>query len=158
MTSLSAISANVGTLNAGILQNSGGSAIFNLNSGYIEFNNGSYMKVSGVGFGAGSNYLEWYGPTVSSASNFAACTDANAIYYLKTNGQAYFAGQVNPIIVRNLSGTGTEYVPYGCTYVTAVLIGAGGGGASSNSGARPTGGGGGGEFAKAHSPSHQDRA
>jgi hypothetical protein len=95
VTQLSAISANIGTVNAGIIQSTAGQTTFNLNSGYIEFNNGVNMKVTGVGFGSASKYLEWYGPTQSSASNFAACTDALAHYYLKTDGTAYFGGSIN---------------------------------------------------------------
>lgn len=99
VTQLSAISANLGTVTAGRVQNASGSVVLactdaNVPSGYIEFNNGTYMKVSGVNFGANSNYLEWYGPTKPTTGNFAACTDAAAIYYIKNNGACYFGGGI----------------------------------------------------------------
>jgi hypothetical protein len=90
VTQLSAIAANIGAVTAGTVSNASGSAIFDLNNGFIEFNNGVFMFVSGVGFGAASNYIQWFGPTQSSSSNFAACTDALGIYWIKTDGTYKF--------------------------------------------------------------------
>jgi hypothetical protein len=144
VSSLSAINANIGAATAGTLT-------FTSATSYILFNNGTYMKVSGVGFGAASNYLEWFGPTVSTASNFAACTDSNAKYYLKTNGSAYFGGQLSPIITRTYTyatPSGTEVVPYGVTSCTILAYGGGGGGAATSGGAYNCGGGGGAGFSQ----------
>lgn len=60
-------------------------------AGRIVWNNGAYMKVSGVGFGTSSQFLEWFGPSMAVNS----CSEATAIYYLKTNGSAYFGGSLS---------------------------------------------------------------
>jgi predicted phage tail protein len=85
VTTLSSISANLGAVTAGTITMSSASS-------YIQWTNGTYMKVTGVGFGNASQFIEWYGPVVSSASNFAACTAANALFYLTVSGGAYFGG------------------------------------------------------------------
>lgn len=59
---------------------------------------GAYMKVTGAPFGSTSQFIEWYGPELAS---IALCTEANAIYYLKTNGDAYFGGSLAAGILRN---------------------------------------------------------
>jgi predicted phage tail protein len=89
VSSLSSLSANLGTVTAGVVQNSSGSAKFDLTNGEIVFNNGSYMKVTGTGFGSSNQFIEWYGPTQSSLST---CTETNALFYLTTSGGAYFGG------------------------------------------------------------------
>lgn len=64
----------------------------------ITFNNGTVMKVSGVGFGSSNQFIEWIGP---SQSSLAGCTEANAIQYIKTNGSAYFGGTLSAGILKN---------------------------------------------------------
>ncbi len=76
VTSLSAISANLGTVNEGT----------------VIFNNGTYMRVMGIGFGVSSNLLDWYGPTQASIST---CSETNAIFYQDTSGNSYHGGFVN---------------------------------------------------------------
>jgi hypothetical protein len=148
VSQLAAISANLGTVTAGIVQNSGGSAKFDLNNGFIEFNNGTYMKVSGVGFGAGGNYLEWYGPTQSAASNFVACTDALGIYWIKTDGTSYFGGTTkNPVLVNTYKGSAAavEVIPVNSSKVIIEIYGGGGpGGNGFGTSCTGAGGGGGG--------------
>lgn len=87
-TTLSAITSNLGTVNAGVVQSTDGKAKFDLNNARIVFNNGTHMKVVGNGFGQNSDLLEWYGPTQSEASNFAACTTANGYSYVKATTTA----------------------------------------------------------------------
>jgi hypothetical protein len=58
----------------------------------LYINNGSYMKVQGSAFGSSNQFIEWYGVSKSPANNFQACTESNAIYYLKVDGGAYFGG------------------------------------------------------------------
>lgn len=89
VTQLSAISSNVGTLTAGVLRNVSGSTRFDLGAGTILFDNGAVMKATGNGFGSTGQFIEWFGPRQPSLSN---CTEFNATYYLKTNGDAYFGG------------------------------------------------------------------
>ena len=49
------------------------------------------MTVWGAGFGSAGQFIEWTGPT---QSNLANCTEANALKFVKTNGQAYYAGGI----------------------------------------------------------------
>ena len=85
-TTLSAITANMGTVTAGVVQSTNGQVKFDLNNAYIVWNNNTHMKVVGNGFGQNSDFLEWFGPTQLPATNFAACTTANAYSYVKTSG------------------------------------------------------------------------
>lgn len=96
--SLSAISANVGTVTAGLVRSTSGNAYFDLDNARIVFNNGSVMKVQGVGFGSANQFIEWFGPV---QNNFSNCTEANATYYLKTNGSAYFGGALSAGTLKN---------------------------------------------------------
>lgn len=73
--SLSAISANLGTVT----------------SGQIIIRSGNSMKVIGNGFGSAGQFLEWSGPSLANTNQ---CTEANAISFLKTNGQSYYAGGI----------------------------------------------------------------
>jgi hypothetical protein len=91
VSQLSAITANLGSITAGFMESSSGNMIIDLNGQTIQFNNGAYMKVTGDGFGSSNQFIEWYGPTQSSLSN---CTEANAIWYLKTTGTAFFGGSL----------------------------------------------------------------
>lgn len=141
VTQLSALTATMGTVTAGVVQNASGSAKFDLTNGKIVFNNGVYMKVTGIGFGANSDYLEWYGPTVSEASNFVACNDANAIFYLKTDGTAFFGGVTNaPLVTHEYVNVttsdivGYEIVPRGVDKVLIELWGASGTGGNNTDG------------------------
>lgn len=63
----------------------------NMGAGKIVFDNGAVMKVQGVGFGTSNQFIEWFGP--KRAIN--TCDEASAIYYLKTNGSAYFGGSLS---------------------------------------------------------------
>lgn len=101
--SLSAISANIGTVTAGTIRSSDSKTTFDVAAGRITFNNGSFMKVSGNGFGSSNQFLEWYGP---SKSTLEQCTEALAIQYLRTDGQAFFGGKVAEGQLRTTKTTG----------------------------------------------------
>jgi hypothetical protein len=143
VTSLSAIAANIGTITAGTLSNSGGSALIDLNNSFIEFNNGVRMIVRGLGFGVASNYLEWFGPTQSSASNFVACTDALGIYWLKTDGTFKFGTSTQASATTKFTGpsTNTVTIPGGKQQMILELFADTGLGGHGN-GTDPGGGGG----------------
>lgn len=102
VTSLSALSANIGDVTAGVVRNASGSAKFDLTAGRIVFDNGSVMKVSGNGFGSSSQFIEWFGPRKNSLSE---CTEQNASYYLKTDGSSYFGGSLSAGTIKNAIGT-----------------------------------------------------
>ncbi len=102
VASLSALSANIGDVTAGVVRNASGSAKFDLNAGRIIFDNGSVMKVSGNGFGSSGQFIEWFGPR---KANLADCTEANASYYLKTDGSSYFGGSLSAGTIKNAIGT-----------------------------------------------------
>lgn len=82
-----------GVLTAGITQN----ADWNVGTGRIIWDNGSHMKVAGVGFGSANQFIEWFGPKI----DISLCTEANAIQYLKTNGDAFFGGSLSAGVLKN---------------------------------------------------------
>lgn len=57
-------------------------------TGKVIFNNGSVMKIQGLGFGSSNQFLEWYGPTMSLSS----CNESNGYMWFKLNGDSYFGG------------------------------------------------------------------
>lgn len=102
VTSLSSLTANLGTVTAGVLQNSSGGAKFDASNSRIMFNTapgttGGYVRISGVGFGPGNAYIDWYGAKPAGQSTdsgiISSLTDAGAKAYIKTNGEAVFAGR-----------------------------------------------------------------
>jgi hypothetical protein len=99
-----AVDANGNLAGFQLIGSDQGPASFNLintdlrmGTGRVIFNNGTYMKVQGVGFGASGDFIEWYGPTMA----INACTRANAISYLTTSGQAYFGGSLSAGVTKN---------------------------------------------------------
>lgn len=66
-------------------------------NGHIIFDNGTFMKVQGIGFGTVNQFIEWFGPSM----DYNICSEANAISYLKTNGDAYFGGTLSAGILKN---------------------------------------------------------
>lgn len=89
VTELSSISANVGTVTAGVLQNISGTAKFDLTNAQIVLNTGAYMKVQGIGFGSTNQFIEWFGPTQTDLAN---CTELNAVSYKTITGNEYMGG------------------------------------------------------------------
>ncbi|PCI51906.1 MAG: hypothetical protein COB49_00450 [Alphaproteobacteria bacterium] len=57
----------------------------------INYRLGGYIKKTGLGFGSSNQFLEWYGPDI--AENLM--TEANAISYLTTAGDAFFGGSLS---------------------------------------------------------------
>lgn len=79
---LGAISADLGTVDAGT----------------IEFASGGFTRrISRTPFGSANQFIEWFGPTVA----VGAMTEANAITYLKVDGSAYFGGTLSAGILKN---------------------------------------------------------
>jgi hypothetical protein len=89
--------AQIGTLTVGKLSSGTLNADMNVGSGRIVFDNGVSMKVQGVGFGTANQFIEWFGP--KRAIN--TCSEANATYYLKMDGSAYFGGSLSAGILKN---------------------------------------------------------
>jgi hypothetical protein len=114
VTALSAITANVGELTAGVIRNAGDTYRVDVTNGRTIVRTGGYIKVTGAPFGSSSQFIEWYGPDQAS---LATCTEANAVYYLKTNGSAYFGGTLAAGIIRNSAQTtdtsATATIPIG---------------------------------------------
>lgn len=102
VSSLSAISANIGTVTAGLLRNAANTAAFDLTNSRILFNTGTVMMVIGLGFGTSNQFLLWFGPT---RSNVNQCSEANAIFYLRKDGAAYFGGSLSAGVLRNAGQT-----------------------------------------------------
>jgi hypothetical protein len=89
-----------GSLTATIQQN----ADILVGTGRIIWDNGSYIKASGIGFGTSNQFLEWFGPR-PAGGNLSLCSEANAIQYLKTNGDAYFGGTLSAGLLKNAAAT-----------------------------------------------------
>lgn len=94
---LSVSKLSAGTLGAAITQN----ADWTVGTGKIIWDNGTYMKVSGVGFGTTSQFIEWFGPKM----DISLCSEANAIQFLKTDGSAYFGGSLSAGTLKNAAQT-----------------------------------------------------
>jgi hypothetical protein len=75
-----------------------------LGTGRVVFNNGSFMRVQGVGFGVASDLLSWFGPTMP----LAHCSRANAISYEAVDGDAYFGGTLSAGVLKNGAQTSVE--------------------------------------------------
>jgi len=121
VSTVSAITANLGTITAG----------------EIIFDNGTNMMVEGIGFGASSNLLLWYGPHQASITT---CTKANAYFYLATDGTSC---SVKPSATTTYTTSQTITIPAGTNTVTLELWGDTGLGNAGNN-TIPTFGGGGG--------------
>ncbi|SEJ87634.1 hypothetical protein SAMN05518849_11690 [Sphingobium sp. AP50] len=102
VNTLSAISADIGTVQAGMIRNAAGTSQFDVTNGRIMFNNGSVMKVSGSGFGTNSQFIEWFGPALG---NINQCSESNATSYLRADGSAYFGGALLAGTLRNSNAT-----------------------------------------------------
>lgn len=84
-----------------------------VNSGKIVVDTGTHMKVIGNGFGSANQFVEWYGPKMA----LNLCSEANAITFIKTNGEAYYGGGFASGALRN--GLGTS----GLSTTQSVLLG-----------------------------------
>jgi predicted phage tail protein len=91
VTSLSAVSANIGTVTAGIIESTSGNVTKNLNNGLDTWTTGSNVLVRGANFGVSSNLMEWFG----SLSNLFAgnCTIDDSIYCMDNTGTIYTQGK-----------------------------------------------------------------
>ena len=108
--------AVIGSLSVDKLADGNLGAVMNLGTGRIVLDNGVYIKAIGVGFGSANQFLEWFGPKVA----FSAMTEANAIAYIKTNGDAYYGGALSAGTLFNSAqataqavGTSAVLGPYG---------------------------------------------
>lgn len=99
---LGAISADVGTLTAGLIRNASDSYRIDVTNGRTVVTTGAFMKVTGAPFGSSNQFIEWYGP---SQASLASCTEANAIYYLSISGSAYFGGTLSAGVLKNSAQT-----------------------------------------------------
>lgn len=92
---------------AGGILDTGGTPItqnsdINLGTGHIVFDNGAVQLIEGVGFGSTGQFIQWFGPKQAS---FADCTEANATFYLKIDGSAYFGGSLSAGTIHNSAQT-----------------------------------------------------
>ena len=75
-----------------------------LRNGRVIMDNGIFIRATGVGFGTSGQFIEWFGPR-PTGGNLALCNEANAISYLKTNGDAFFGGTLSAGVLRNAART-----------------------------------------------------
>ena len=83
---LSAITANLGTVTAGVVRSADGLTEFNLNTGRQKFVTGGYRLVQGANLGPSANMVLWYGPTSVAEGQE---TIANSAFALATDGKIY---------------------------------------------------------------------
>lgn len=107
---LSAINANLGTITAGLLRNAGATFAVNATLGVSVQFVGSYMYVSGAGFGASGNLIDWYGLTPSGASvadpKLSTLTIGNSRWARASDGLTYVGGAaIGTLATLNQVGT-----------------------------------------------------
>jgi len=73
----------------------------NMGTGRIILDNGVFIKVMGLGFGSTNQFLEWFGPKMA----LNLMTEANAISYIKTNGDSYYGGSLSAGILTTSAST-----------------------------------------------------
>lgn len=96
---------SVGKLTAGVLQAQVvQDADILAGTGRIIWDNGSYVKAAGVGFGTSNQFLEWFGPR-PTGGDVDLCDEASAIQYVKTDGSAYFGGSLSAGTLSNSGST-----------------------------------------------------
>lgn len=82
-------------------------ADIDVGAGRITYDNGSYMRCQGTGFGASSDLVDWFGPSMAISS----MTKANASFYLGTDGSAYFGGTLSAGTLTNKAQSTSLAVP-----------------------------------------------
>ena len=84
--------------------------------GNVTLIGSSHMRISSAtSFGSSNQFIEWFGlkNVDSNGSPITnSLTEANAITYLKANGDAYFGGSLSAGTLKN-SATNTQLTPYG---------------------------------------------
>lgn len=96
-----------GTFGADMLLN----GVINVGTGRIVWNNGTFMKVTGIGFGTSHQFIEWFGPTMS----ISQCSEANAIQYLRIDGDAYWGGTLAAGVLKNAAQSSDLTTTSTCT-------------------------------------------
>jgi hypothetical protein len=71
-----------------------------LRNGRVIMDNGVFIKAIGVGFGTNNQFIEWFGPR-PAGGDIALCNEANAIAFLKTNGDAFYGGTLSAGVLKN---------------------------------------------------------
>jgi hypothetical protein len=79
-------------------------ADISIGAGKITYDNGSFMRVQGLGFGTSSQFIDWFGPR-PAGGNISLCSEANARLYIKTNGDSYWGGSLNAGTLKNAAQT-----------------------------------------------------
>lgn len=75
-------------------------AEINVGAGKVIFDNGTVMRVQGTGFGTANQFIDWFGLRPLNG-NYQLCSEANARFYLKANGESYFGGALAPDALKN---------------------------------------------------------
>ena len=85
ITSAKILELIVTKLTAGTLN-----AVIDVGTGMLKFTIGGNMLAIGRGFGTASQFIMWFGPSMDPAT----CSENPSIFYLKTNGNAFFGGEL----------------------------------------------------------------
>lgn len=137
VTQLSVLSADAGTITAGVLQSASGGARVDLGNARIIYNSapgqtGGYVRVTGAAFGPALNYLDWYGAKPAGQTTdsgiIASLTDGGAKYFLKTDGSQYSArarGEFEPKAWASIYGEGAPSLRDCFNVASAIKYGTG---------------------------------
>jgi predicted phage tail protein len=87
VSTLSSIVADIGTITAGTIRNSGSTTVFDVTNGNIKFVAGSRVLYEGNGFGASSDLIMWFGP---SSTAIGSTTKTNGYWAFGTDGKVYY--------------------------------------------------------------------
>lgn len=96
------LSAKIGNLVVDKLLSGNLNATIDVGTGILKFTIGGYSLYIGRGFGTSSQFFLWYGPTPASP---AAATEAAGVIFFKTDGSAYFGGDLRVGILTSRAGT-----------------------------------------------------
>lgn len=79
-------------------------AAVDFSGGYLRMTTGGYTLFIGNAFGDADQFFIWYGPT-PTGGNIDLCTESPAIFYLRTDGSAYFGGSLSAGVITNSGKT-----------------------------------------------------
>lgn len=87
VSSLSAITANIGEVTAGLIRSADNTASLNLGTKRLSFSTGDWRVVQGSALGPNSNLVMWFGPNSVGAGSE---TIANSRFALANDGKTYY--------------------------------------------------------------------
>lgn len=72
-------------------------ATIDVGTGILRFTIGGFRLSIGRGFGTTSQFIMWFGPSMAES----AMTEGTGVFFIKTNGDAYFGGTLSAGLLKN---------------------------------------------------------